>query len=63
MVRQYYLSMLSLAVVVLVLAAVSMAIPGHLDHLLDRVLGTGLVLVALNLIGARILFCPGRPLP
>ena len=58
MVRQYYLSMLSLAVVVLALAGVSMSISGHLEHLLDLVLGTGLVLVVLNLIGSRIFFAP-----
>jgi class 3 adenylate cyclase/HAMP domain-containing protein len=50
--------MLSLAVVVLVLAAVSISLSGHLHHLWDLVLGTGIVLVALNLIGARIVFAP-----
>lgn len=50
--------MLSLAVVVLALATVSMSISGRLDHMPDVVLGTGLVLVALNLIGARIIFAP-----
>ncbi len=58
LVRRYYLSMLSLAVVVLALATVSISIPGHLHHLRDLILGTGIVLVVLNLIGARILFSP-----
>lgn len=58
LVRRYYLSVLSLAVVVLALASVSIAISGHLHHLWDLVLGTGIFLVALNLIGARMLFAP-----
>jgi HAMP domain-containing protein len=55
---RYYLAMLSLALVVLALAAVSISVSGHLHHLWDLVLGTGVVLVALNVIGARILFAP-----
>ena len=55
---RYYLAMLSLALVVLALAAISLSVSGHLHHLWDLVLGTGLVLVALNVIGARILFIP-----
>jgi len=50
--------MLSLAVVVLALATVSISISGQLYQLRDLVLGTGLVLVVLNFIGARILFAP-----
>jgi class 3 adenylate cyclase len=58
MIRQYYLSMLSLAVVVLVLAGVSVSVTGHLFHLRDLALGVLLVLVALNLLGAWIIFAP-----
>ncbi len=50
--------MLSLAVVVLVIATASMSIAGHLEHFLDMALGVALVLVVLNLIGARLLFAP-----
>ncbi len=56
--RQYYLSMMSLAAVVLVLATTSMSIAGHLEHFLDMALGVALVLVVLNLLGARLLFAP-----
>jgi class 3 adenylate cyclase len=50
--------MLSLAVVVLILSTVSMSIAGHLEHFPGMVLGVALVLVVLNLIGARFLFAP-----
>lgn len=56
--RRYYLSMLSLAVVVLLLTAASALISGHSHHVRDLVLGTALILVVLNLIGARMLFGP-----
>lgn len=58
MTRGYYLSMLSLAVVVLILSTVSMSIAGHLVHFPDMALGIALVLVVVNLIGARFLFVP-----
>jgi class 3 adenylate cyclase len=50
--------MLSLAVVVLIISTASISITGHLDHFADMALGVALVLVVLNLIGARILFTP-----
>jgi len=53
--RQYYLSMLSLAAVVLVISTVSITITGHLDHFADMALGVALVLIVLNLAGARFL--------
>lgn len=56
--RRYYLSMLSLAVVVLTIATISTSVSGHIHHLGDLVLGAGFFLVILNLIGARIFFAP-----
>ncbi|MEE9598469.1 MAG: adenylate/guanylate cyclase domain-containing protein [Acidiferrobacterales bacterium] len=56
--RQYYLSMLSLAAVVLIISTASISIAGHPDHLPDMALGVALVLVVLNLIGARFIFAP-----
>lgn len=58
MARRYYLTMLSVAGIVLVLATVSMSFAGYLHHLLDLLLGAGLMLVLLNLVGARIIFNP-----
>ena len=58
LIRRYYLSMLSLAGVVVVLAGVSVSITGHLYHLSDLVLSAVMVLVLLNLLGARIIFSP-----
>jgi len=56
--RQYYLSMLSLAAVVLVISTVSITITGHLDHLADMAISVALVLIVLNLAGAGFLFAP-----
>lgn len=56
--RRYYLSMLSLAVIVLSLTAASATISGHTHHFGDLVLGTAVILVLLNAIGAWMLFAP-----
>ena len=56
--RRYYLSMLSLPVVVLPLTATSAMVSGHSHHLGDLVLGTAVILVLLNSIGAWMLFAP-----
>ncbi len=58
MARRYYLSMLSLALVVLALGIVSMWLAGHLERFTGMLLGVGLVLVVMNLIGAHVLFAP-----
>ncbi|MGD2172389.1 MAG: adenylate/guanylate cyclase domain-containing protein [Gammaproteobacteria bacterium] len=50
--------MLTVAVVVLLLTTVSAMISGHSNHVRDLVLGTAAILVAVNLIGARMLFTP-----
>jgi len=56
--RRYYLSMLSVPVVVLPLTTTSAMVSGHSHHLRDLVLGTAVILVVLNLIGAWMLFAP-----
>ncbi len=58
MVRRYYLSMLSLALVVLCLGFVSMWLAGRLGHLSSMAINAAVVLVGVNLIGARVLLGP-----
>ena len=55
---RYYFSMLSLAAVVLPLTTFSAMISGHSHHVGDLVLGTAVILVLSNLIGAWVLFAP-----
>ena len=56
--RRYYLSMLTLAVLVMVMTTASVTFSGHSHHLGDLALGVIVILVVLNMIGARILFSP-----
>lgn len=58
MARRYYLSMLSLALVVLFLGLASMWFAGRLEHLPAMALNVAVVLVGVNLIGARVLLGP-----
>ena len=55
---RYYLSMLSLAVVVLSMTTTSAMLSGHSHHLRDIVLGVVVILLLLNFIGAHVLFSP-----
>ncbi len=58
MANRYYLCMLSLAAVFFVIVATAAVSTGRTDHLLGAAPRVGLVLVVINLIGARYLFGP-----